>query len=355
MDLPPQKVLVVRLSAMGDVIHALPGVRALRQALPETEIGWVIEERWSELLCAKGYPREGPFSEQRPLVSLVHHVRTQAWRRNLFARATWKDFRNCFRELRAVRYDTALDLQGAIRSAVVASWSGARQVVGSAAPRESLARMFYNKTIDAAGTHVIEQAYSFLQGWDKKISALPDAILPRDPTAEDWCDQYCAELHPSKIVLMNPGAGWGAKQWPAERYGQVAQELASDGYTVLVNYGPGEGSLAQAVKTSSGEVARPVECSLGELIALTRRAALLVGGDTGPLHLAAALKIPVVAIYGPTNPARNGPFGTRSVILRSPESATSHKRHAQTESGMFHSTKDQVLAGARRVLQSEAI
>ena len=157
-----------------------------------------------------------------------------------------------------------------------------------------------------------------------------------------------------KTILLNPGAGWGAKQWPAERYGQVARELAGDGYTLLVNYGPGEEALAHSVAASSAGAAYPVRCSLGELIALTRRAELFIGGDTGPLHLAAALKVPVAAIFGPTDPARNGPFGTRSVVLRNPESVTSHKRHTETEPGLFHITKDQVLAAARSLLNGDA-
>ena len=353
-----EKLLVVRLSAMGDVIHALPAVSALRQALPDAEIGWVIEERWSELLCAKAYPLAGPVSDQRPLVSWVHHVRTKEWRRNLSApikwSATWRDLHRSLNEMRKVQYDTALDLQGSIRSAVIAVRSGAKRVIGSAEPRERLARIFYAQKLSLSGTHVIEQNVGLVKKWTgQEIPAL-SAIFPRDPVTAAWCDQFCEAQDIGKFVLLNPGAGWGAKQWPGERYGQVAEELVGDGYTVLVNCGPGEEALAQSVASSSGGTARPVQCSLGELIALTRRAALFIGGDTGPLHLAAALKIPVVAIFGPTDPARNGPFGTRSVVLRSPASSTSHKRHAEAESGLFHITKDQVLAAARNLFSGGA-
>jgi len=348
-------LLVVRLSAMGDVIHALPAVSALKQTLPDTKIGWAVEERWSELLCAKGHPLEGPISEQRPLAYRVHHVRTKEWRRGLWApqswSSTWRDLQNCLDTIRKIRYDAALDLQGSIRSAVISRWSGASEVVGSSQPREWPARMFYQKKIEPSGTHVIEQNLSFAEKWTGKAIPMPDAVLPRDPVAETWRDNYCAEQNIGKLVLLNPGAGWGAKQWPSKRYGHVARELTADGCTVLVNYGPGEEPLAQSVASSSGGAARPVQCSIGELIALTRRAALFVGGDTGPLHLAAALKIPVVAIFGPTNPARNGPFGTRSIVLRSPESATSHKRRTETESGMLQITEEQVLIATRSLLQ----
>ncbi len=154
------------------------------------------------------------------------------------------------------------------------------------------------------------------------------------------------------FAILNPGAGWGAKMWPAERYGQVAQELAKDGLCSLVNYGPGEEDLAGAVEAASEGAARKISCSVSELIALTRRARLFIGGDTGPMHMAAALKIPVVAIFGPTNPARNGPFGTRSVVLRSASSMTDHTRRREPEQGLLEITVGDVVAATRKLLQS---
>jgi heptosyltransferase-1 len=156
------------------------------------------------------------------------------------------------------------------------------------------------------------------------------------------------------FAILSPGAGWGAKQWPAERYGLVARELASHGVRSLINYGPGEEELAAAVESASEGAARKISCSISELIALTRRARLFIGGDTGPMHLAAALEVPVVAIFGPTNPARNGPFGTRSIVLRSPSSLTSHARRSEPESGLLEITTGDVVGAARQLLQSAA-
>jgi heptosyltransferase-1 len=152
------------------------------------------------------------------------------------------------------------------------------------------------------------------------------------------------------FALLNPGAGWGAKQWPAERYGCVARRLAEDGLKSLINFGPGEQSLMRAVESASEGTAKGIACSLTELIALTRRARLFVGGDTGPMHLSATLGVPVVAIFGPTNPERNGPFGTRSIVLRSPISLTTHSRSAQPDPGMQQITADEVVAAARKLL-----
>src|SRR5258707_964062 len=134
----------------------------------------------------------------------------------------------------------------------------------------------------------------------------------------------------------------------------VAERLSCGGLCSLVNYGPGEEGLAVAVETEREGTARKISCSVSELIALTRRARLLLGGDTGPMHLAAALKIPVVAIFGPTNPARNGPFDTRSVVLRSASSVTDHSRHREPERGLLEITADEVVAGVRKLLESRA-
>lgn len=350
---PAKSVLVVRLSSMGDVIHALPAVSALRAALPDSRIGWVVEERWSELLCARGHSLDGPLSEQRPLADRVHWVRTKQWRKNPLAPATWRDLRGSLGAVRRAQYASAIDFQGAIRSAVIARWSGTREIVGFANPREAPARWFYTRSVRTQHTHVIEQNLELAAEFTGN-GAAHSAILPRDPAAEIWCERYRAENKIGKIVLLNPGAGWGAKQWPPERYGILARELGRGGFTILVNYGPGEENLARTVENDSAGAARAVQCSIGELIALTRRASLFVGGDTGPLHLAAALQVPVVAIFGPTDPARNGPFGTRSVVLRNPESVTSHARRAEAEAGLLQISAEEALAAARHLLQEAA-
>jgi heptosyltransferase I len=172
--------------------------------------------------------------------------------------------------------------------------------------------------------------------------------FPVDPDAENRISGLTANVR--YYAILNPGAGWGAKMWPAERYGQVAKELGKDGTVSFVNFGPGEEVLAAAVESASDGAARKISCSISELIALTRRARLFVGGDTGPAHLAAALRIPVVAIFGPTNPARNGPFGTRSVVLRSAISKTDHSRHREPEQGLLEITVGEVVSATRKLL-----
>jgi len=212
--------------------------------------------------------------------------------------------------------------------------------------------MFYTRQIIAHGGHVVEQNLSLAEAVAHRPLEMPRIEFPHDPAIEKKCEERLQQ-NSGDFALLNPGAGWGAKQWPAERYGHVARRLAQDGMKSMINFGPGEESLMRSVESASEGTAKGIVCSLTELIALTRRARLFMGGDTGPMHLAAALGIPVVAIFGPTNPARNGPFGTHSIVLRSPTSPTTHSRRAQPDPGMLEITADEVVAAARKLLRSD--
>jgi heptosyltransferase-1 len=177
--------------------------------------------------------------------------------------------------------------------------------------------------------------------------------LPRDRAAEDRIARRLAEDSIGGFAILNPGAGWGAKRWPAERYGEVARGLAKQGVRSILNHGPGEEGLVSAAEAASGGAAQRMSCSITELIALTRRARLFVGGDTGPMHLAAALRVPVVAVYGPTDPARNGPYGTRCAVLRSAGSITSHARRAEADDGLLSITSKDVITAATILLKDD--
>jgi heptosyltransferase-1 len=345
------KLLIVRLGAMGDIIHTLPAVAALRDAFPTSKIGWVVEERWAELLGTVTAPNSRARSPERPLVDNIHRVNTKKWRTSMSSMQTWKQIAAAVREVRAEKYEAAIDFQGAIRSAMIARVSRANTIYGFGQPRETPARTFYTNRVTARGTHIVEQNLSLAEEVAGRSLLTQQAVFPHDEAAEQECERRLQEQQIGKFVLLNPGAGWGAKQWPAERYGQVAQILAEDGIKPLINFGPGEDDLAKSVQQASDGAAEPIACSLTQLIALTRRASLFVGGDTGPMHLAAALDVPVVAIFGPTDPARNGPFGTKNIVLRSPSSQTSHKRRPQAEEGLLEITSEQVVAAVRQLLE----
>ncbi len=338
---------------MGDIIHTLPAVTALRAAFPDAILGWIVEERWAELLCTLPTPRSGPRSPQRPLVDRIHTVNTMRWRSAPFSNNTWEQMAAGLSELRAVHYDVAADFQGAARSALLARWSGAPVIYGVRQPRENIASMFYTRQISADGTHIVEQNFSLAEAIAGTRLSLPPVEFPHDAAAEKQADQRLHDHDIQRFAIVNPGAGWGAKQWPAQRYGYVAKRLfEEEGLKSLINFGPGEQELVRAVEGASGGAAEGLACSLTQLIAMTRRAALFIGGDTGPMHLAAALGVPVVAVFGPTNPARNGPFATQNIVLRSASSPTTHARNPQPDAGMLEITSDQVIAAARKLLRS---
>jgi heptosyltransferase-1 len=358
-----RRLLVVRLGSMGDVIHTLPAVAALHRLFPAAEIGWVIEERWAELLRSPGHQRRSP---EMPLVDCVHVVNTRAWRSQLTTAGSWQAMRAARRELRQANYDVALDFQGAWKSAVVSLGSGAPVRIGFRHPREPAARWFYTRKAAAAGAHVVEQGISLLtallpgEGEEAAGLRLPALLpsppapeLPRGQVYESWAEEQLAshKLSPGGFAVLNPGAGWGAKCWAAESYGEVARGLAKLGLPSFLNCGPGEEALAQAAAQASRGAAWPLRSSLSELIALMRRARIFVGGDTGPMHLAAALEVPVVGIFGPTDPARNGPYATQAIVLRSAESVTNHSRRAKRDDAMLSISPAAALEAAARLLR----
>jgi heptosyltransferase I len=340
------RVLVVRLGAMGDVLHAMPAVAALRARLPECHIGWVIEPRWAPLLRSNDGDARTP---AMPLVDALHTANARGWARRPFASATWSAMHTLRRELHAGQYDVAIDLQGAVRSALIGRASGA-PLMGEAKPREAPARWFFKRTVMTRGVHVIEQAAEVVAG---AIAQPMDPILPPLPVdcaAEARVTEVLAHSQP--LVLLHPGAGWGAKRWPVARYGALAAALKTNGYAVTVNRAPGEERLADEVVHASGGAACAVTMNISELIALTRRSELAIGGDTGPLHLACALGKPVVGIYGPTDPARNGPWGVPFRVLRHPESRRDHTRRTTPEAGLLTIEPEEVLAAANELLDA---
>jgi len=238
-------------------------------------------------------------------------------------------------------------MQGLIRSAVTGWLAGTQAYAGSDAPRERVARWFYNRRVTTQAVHVIDRWCEVLGGAIGETLTAAAVPLPVDPAAEQWCDTLLAKHAPNgRFAVIAPTAGWGAKQWPAERYGAVAAALAEAGCTPLVNAAEEDNPLARAMVEASGGRAVIVTSSLAELTALLRRASLVVAGDTGPLHLAAALGRPVVALFGPTDPERNGPYGTRSTVIRHASSRRDHRRHHETEEGLLQITVEEVTSAA---------
>jgi heptosyltransferase-1 len=367
------RLLIVRLGAMGDILHALPAVTALRLAHPDWQIGWVVEPRWQALLSAET-GQHGPRDQgtkgtsastmqvsdsAMPVVDRLHFAPSREWKRHPLSSNTRNAIFDLRRELRAVDYNAVLDLQGAIRSAVIARMSGCARRIGEVHPREWPAQWLFTERVVTHGAHVIEQDLELASVVAGDALSVPGVaniapLLPVDAEAETWCGEWLAATFRGAsrpVALITPGAGWGAKRWPPERYAAVAAGLADRGLHVVVNAGPGEETIAAAIATG-GAVA--LTATLPQLIALTRRVALCIGGDTGPLHLASALGRPVVGIYGPTDPNRNGPYGTRARVLRSPESKRDHSRRDAPDPGLLTISPEDVLRAADELLAEES-
>jgi heptosyltransferase-1 len=334
-----RRVLIVRVGAMGDVLHALPAVAALRKAQPEWEIDWVVDPRWASLLVDE--------QGHGIVVNRAHLAETKLWSKAPLSLATLRSIGRLRRALREERYELVVDMQGTLRSAVLGRWAKGGEFVGYRDPREATAAKLYGRTVNRRGVHVVEQNAALL-GAACGAELKPEMVqLPR----QSWADEWAAELVGGRrVCVLAASAGWGAKQWPVERYGELAKELRAMGFTLMVNAPRKEDEVAAAVIKASGGAAEAVVCNVAGLTALLRRTALLVGGDSGPTHLAAALGIPLVALYGPTDPARNGPWGAGPTrVLRDAGSVTSHKKVSEVEAGLARITVEQVMEAVRGV------
>jgi heptosyltransferase I len=306
------KILIVRLGALGDVVHTIPAAAALRAALPDARIDWLVESRHRAIL------------DLVPVIDRVVAVEARSI-------AGWTD---AVRRAREVPYDIALDFQGLMKSAVLARASGARRVAGFSIwhLREKSARPFYSET-DGGGedggetVHVIRKNLHLLEvlGIETTRVDFPLAHVPSEAL-----EIVRQALGDAPFALVNPGAAWPNKRWPAERFGEIASFLREvRGLSPLVLWGPGEEALAKSVVDASGGAARVAPATaIRDLVELSRAASLIVSGDTGPLHIAAAVGTPAVSLYGPTDPHRNGPWDANDLTISRFDGCDCHYRRA---------------------------
>lgn len=293
-----RRILIVRLGALGDIVHALPSQQALHQRYPEAQIDWLCE------------PPYRPLLEQVPGIRQVWTADTKSWRRNP---GTLRHLRSLCSRLRSQQYDLALDFQRLLKSALLARLSGARLSVGfqSRFCRERGAALFYQRRLPAPSgqVHVTEMNFALVQALG--CSGPPSRIVPLQVPAEDasYVQEQLSRLELSCPVLLNPGAGWPSKLWAPERYARLARRIEKElKLPVLFTYGPGEEPLLQEVERHWPGHLKTFPTTLLQLAALCRKSQLMVASDTGPLHLAVAQGTPTVALMGPTFPWRNGPY-----------------------------------------------
>jgi heptosyltransferase-1 len=300
---------------MGDILHTLPAVASLKHSYPGSRVSWVVEPQWAPLLEAN------PFIDR---LVLLH-------------RDTPAGLLRSWRCLRGEDYDLAIDFQGLMKSALAASAARPERIFGfhHTQVRERIAALFYSNKTLSESVHVVDRNLD-LAAAAGAASALRTFPLPPGRSEGD--------LPPGDFVLASPLAGWRAKQWPGERYGVLAERLRRELNIPLVLNGPPGALIPQAERALSHWSGLP------GLIDATRRAAAVLGVDSGPLHLAAALGKPGVAIFGPTDPARNGPYGDSLKVIRAPNAATTYKRGAAIDESMQRISPDEVFEALRLVL-----
>jgi heptosyltransferase-1 len=313
-----RRILVVRLGAMGDIIHTLPAVAFLKQGHHDSHLSWLVEPRWAPLL------------EANPYVDRVVLLRRQSLGGLMETR----------RELRTVNYDFAVDFQGLLKSAMSASAAHPDRLYGfhQSQVRERLAALFYSHKTLSRAAHVVDR------NLELAAACGGSGIQPGRREFPLPSGRPEGDLPSGDFVLASPLAGWGSKQWPLTHYRALAALLRRELGIPLVLDGP-PGADFTVVEGSV-----PHHSSLPGLIYATRRATAIVGVDSGPLHLAAALGKPGVAIFGPTDPARNGPYGGSLRVLRSGAAATSYKRSASIDSSMQNISPDEVFEVLRAIV-----
>jgi ADP-heptose:LPS heptosyltransferase len=334
----PERFLVVRLGSLGDIVHTFPAVAGLRQSFPDSGIVWLTHPRWESLVESSG------------LASEIWTIETRAF----------SSLRETLRRIRTGRWDAAIDYQGLWKSAALPFLGGIKRRIGFSSKniREFAVPILYNERVRCSSTHIADQngelslragAHDAVANFHLNVSHEDEAVV-RVRFQKSGLDRY---------VVLSPGGGWRSKCWPAERFGSLCRMIHdSFGVRSIINYGPGEDDLVAATLASSGDADPvPYNGALGQLMAVLRHAICVVGGDTGPLHLAVALGARVVALFGPTDPARNGPYRCghpaelktgQDIVIRSPNGHTTYKRGGGPDPSMLEISVEAAFDAVKR-------
>ena len=329
----PARILIVRLGAMGDVIQTLPAVADLRDRCPNAFIAWAVESRWAPLL------------QGNPHVDRVIRVGLREWRGAKLRPESWRRAAAFARDLRDGDFDLALDFQGLLKSAAIARLSRARWCAGfeRSSLREPPAELLYNRSVEPSRRHVVDryrELAGFATGSPVPVGAT-FALPPGKPLSL-----------PERFVLASPQAGWGTKQWPPEHYSELAGMIhAEHGLPLVIDCAPADQALAEKIcRKAPAGAAVPHPSTIPELIAATRRSEAVVGVDSGPMHLADALGKRGVAIFGPTDPDRNGPYGSSIKVIRLDTARTTYKRAPDPSASMRACSPDLVCENLRPLI-----
>lgn len=331
-----ERFLIIRLTSLSDVIHTLPVLAALRDTFVRSRIDWLIDARWQTLL--EGNP---DLNE-----TVVVNSRSAS------------DFFRYQKRLRENKYTAVLDAQGLYKTAFLAKSTHAEKRIGFSwrFAREGAASLFYSQRVKPIGTHIIDQNLALAAAAGARLDGVRFPIFVSSES-QGTIAQLVQSASIERYIVLNPGGNWKYSLWPAARYGELALKLwEAHRYRIIVNCGAGELEMGETVVVGAG-ISMPimVQFKLPELMALLMRADLVVSGDAGPLHLAAALGTPVVALYGPTDPAYNGPYSERDIVVRNVSGeASDDDREDDDSESMLSITVDQVFAAIEKRLQNKS-
>jgi heptosyltransferase-1 len=333
-----QHFLIVRLGSLGDIVHTFPAVAGLRETFPTAEIIWLTHPRWTALV------------ESSELAAEIWETETRSYH----------SLREVIGRIREKHFTTAIDYQGLWKSSALPFLGRVPRRIGfsSQTIREFGVPVLYTNRVQCTATHIADQNGELSRRAGARNDTRP-FTLAVSSIQEAFVLQLLKGLSIDRYVVLSPAGGWRSKCWPPDRYGALCQKIRSDlGLRCVLNHGPGEEDCAAAVKAASGE-AEPIAYngSLGQLMPLLRNAICIVAGDTGPLHLAVALGTPAVALFGPTDPARNGPYRTAAtpgtdIVLRSPNAVTNYKRGDLPDPSLLEIDVDEVFAAVRRLVEA---
>jgi lipopolysaccharide heptosyltransferase I len=323
------RFLVVRLGSLGDIVHAFPAVAGLRKSFPNADIVWLTHPKWEVLVRASDLANE------------VWTVDTR----------DWASLRGILARIRKHHFGAAIDFQGLWKSASIPFLARVPRRLGfsSETVREAGVPLLYTDRVRVnAASHVADQngELSLRAGAGQRAAEVTIQVKPED---SESVRNTLQKQGIAEYIVLSPGGGWRSKCWPAERFGKLALRILEElQLRCVINAGPGEEDLVAAVVKAAGS-AQPPEYSgnLGQLMALLKNATAVVAGDTGPLHLADALGSPVVAIFGPTDPARNGPYRHHGVVLRWEGAETTYQRGTEADESLMHISVDEVLRALR--------
>ncbi len=332
-------ILIIRLSSLGDILHALPAFADLRASFPNSKIDWLVSEKHKSLLSAvRG-------------IDAIRILGTKAY----------GDFplRSLIRDLRSQHYDFAIDFQGLLKTAALSFLSGARTRLGFSRDlvREFPAHWFYNRTQPKPqGQFHVLQLNRMLAGLTGAVpvSAPLEFCVPENDSR--LVESMLRKEQLTDYVVINPGGGWSTKRWSLQKYGDLTKKIAVElGLPVVLTTGPGEETYYQAIadhcSDCGGVQPRHFPVSFLQLIPLYQKAHLIVGGDTGPFHLACALGAPVVGIFGPTSPVRNGPWRSEDeVVAHALPCSFCYGRSCATNNECMDISVDEVFAAVVRRL-----